>query len=186
MNSEHGTWRIWTIPNALSVFRILLVGPIVYFLLQGTKLYISIAVVLIFLGVLSDFLDGKIARKFNQTSEVGKILDPVADKLGIGAVILVLVFYRDFPIWAAALIIGRDVLILVAGLLWATRYKFVVPSNLLGKWTVFFIALMILAYIIHIPILETVTTINAAFFVVLSGVVYLIRFIRGVQSEKAK
>jgi CDP-diacylglycerol--glycerol-3-phosphate 3-phosphatidyltransferase len=185
MNSEKGSWRFWTIPNLLSIFRILLIGPIIFLLLQDNRLCLNIALVLIFLGVLSDFLDGKIARKFNQISEVGKILDPVADKLAVGAVIIVLVFHRDFPIWAAALIIGRDVLILIAGLLWATRYKFVVPSNILGKWTVFFVSLMIIAYIIHIPELEKILTIVAAFFVILSGIVYLIRFIKGVKTEQA-
>ncbi len=185
MNSEKGSWRIWTIPNLLSVFRISLIGPIIYLILQDSTLCSHLALVLIFMGVLSDFLDGKIARKFNQISEVGKILDPVADKLAVGAVIIVLVFHRDFPIWAAALVIGRDILILIAGLLWAARYKFVVPSNMLGKWTVFFISLMIIAYIIHIPELEKILTLVAAFFVVLSGIVYLIRFVKGVKNEQA-
>ena len=185
MNSEEGSWRFWTVPNVLSIFRILLISPIIYFLLQGGRANVTTAIVLIFLGALTDFFDGIIARKFNQMSEVGKILDPLADKLGVGAVIIVLVFYRDFPIWAAALVIGRDVLIMIAGLLWAKRYKFVVPSNLLGKWTVSFIVLMILAYVIHVPLFEKITTIIAAFFVIASGIVYFIRFLKGIRTEQA-
>ena len=68
----------WTIPNLLSFLRIVIVPVFAYFFMQGQY---GLAVLMLVLSGLSDFFDGKIARKFNQISALGKILDPVADKL---------------------------------------------------------------------------------------------------------
>ena len=67
-----------TIPNILSLFRIILVPFFVFFFLSGKY---AVAVILIFISGITDLLDGKIARHFNQISELGKLLDPAADKL---------------------------------------------------------------------------------------------------------
>ncbi len=68
----------WTIPNLLSLLRILVIPVFAYFFINGNALG---AVIMLALSGVSDFLDGKIARKFNQVSDLGKVLDPVADKL---------------------------------------------------------------------------------------------------------
>ncbi len=68
----------WTIPNLLSFLRIVIVPVFAYFFMQGQY---GLAVLMLVLSGLSDFFDGKIARRFNQISALGKILDPVADKL---------------------------------------------------------------------------------------------------------
>ena len=68
----------WTIPNLLSLLRIVVIPFFAYFFIKGDALR---AIVVLFLSGVSDFLDGKIARKFNQVSDLGKVLDPVADKL---------------------------------------------------------------------------------------------------------
>lgn len=67
-----------TIPNLLSVLRILVIPVFAYFFMAGEPVW---AIVMLALSGISDFLDGKIARKFNQVSDLGKVLDPVADKL---------------------------------------------------------------------------------------------------------
>ncbi len=67
-----------TIPNLLSLLRIVLVPVFAYFYLKGNM---GLAVLMLALSGISDFLDGKIARRFNQVSDLGKVLDPVADKL---------------------------------------------------------------------------------------------------------
>lgn len=76
-----------TIPNLLSVIRILLVPGFVYYFLNDNRIA---AIVFLALSGLSDFLDGKIARKFNQISAMGKLLDPLADKLTQLAIAVVL------------------------------------------------------------------------------------------------
>lgn len=68
----------WTVPNLLSVLRILVIPIFAYFFIKGDAVW---AIVMLALSGISDFLDGKIARKFNQVSDLGKVLDPVADKL---------------------------------------------------------------------------------------------------------
>ncbi|MBR0536348.1 MAG: CDP-alcohol phosphatidyltransferase family protein [Clostridia bacterium] len=67
----------WTVPNLLSVIRIVLIPFFAYYFLKGDALA---AILILFFSGVSDFLDGKIARKFNQVSALGKVLDPVADK----------------------------------------------------------------------------------------------------------
>ena len=68
----------WTVPNLLSLLRILVIPVFAYFFIKGDAV---LAIVMLALSGISDFLDGKIARKFNQVSALGKVLDPVADKL---------------------------------------------------------------------------------------------------------
>jgi cardiolipin synthase len=89
-----------TIPNALSVFRILVVPFFAWFFLQGD---IVTAVVLLALSGFSDLFDGMIARKFNQITELGKMLDPFADKLTQGVVALCLAI--RFPVICPVLLI---------------------------------------------------------------------------------
>ncbi len=68
----------WTIPNLLSLLRIVVIPIFAYFFIKGEAV---LAIIMLALSGISDFLDGKIARKFNQVSDLGKVLDPVADKL---------------------------------------------------------------------------------------------------------
>lgn len=81
----------WTIPNLLSVLRIIAIPFFVYFFV--TKRYL-IAVVVIFISGITDLFDGKIARHFNQISKLGKLLDPAADKLT--EITVTLVYFREF------------------------------------------------------------------------------------------
>lgn len=70
--------NVWTVPNLLSFIRILIVPVFAVLFLKHELLW---AVIMLAISGLSDFFDGKIARRFNQVSELGKLLDPVADKL---------------------------------------------------------------------------------------------------------
>ncbi len=108
----------WTIPNLLSVIRILLVPGFVYFFLQGNR---TAAIILLALSGLSDFFDGKIARKYNQISALGKLLDPLADKLTQVAIAVVLFwFFRSSSVHTLELFsyvflafLGKEALMLV-------------------------------------------------------------------------
>ena len=80
-----------TIPNLLSVLRILLILPFVYFFMTGNVL---LAGLMLALSGLSDLFDGMIARKFNQVTDLGKMLDPVADKLTQGTVAICLAIWE--------------------------------------------------------------------------------------------
>lgn len=98
------------IPNIISVIRILLVIPTALALWQ--HLYPQ-ALVLMFVAGVSDAVDGAIARRFNWMSELGKALDPIADKLLVGVMILVFTVQEHLPLWVALIVLSRDFIILV-------------------------------------------------------------------------
>ncbi len=109
-----------TVPNALSVLRILLVPPFAWCFLTDR---IQWAVALLLLSGVSDMLDGLIARKFNQITELGKILDPFADKLtqGVVALCLALKFPMIGPV--LGLFIAKELLMLCCALVLLKKHK---------------------------------------------------------------
>jgi cardiolipin synthase len=106
--------RVLTVPNVISFARILLIPVFVLLLLHhGTEA----AGLILLAGVVStDWVDGQVARRTGQVSELGKLLDPVADRLAIAAALVTLVVRDAFPLWAALLILVRDAAVLVAAL----------------------------------------------------------------------
>jgi len=101
--------RVWTVPNLLSVLRLLGV-PLFLWLALGPKAN-GWAIVVLALGGLSDYADGKIARRFNQSSRLGALLDPAADRLYILATLIALTVRDIVPLWLAVVIPARDVLL---------------------------------------------------------------------------
>jgi cardiolipin synthase len=107
--------RIATVPNLLSLLRIVLIPAFVALILHhGTE-----AAGLLLLGAVisTDWVDGYIARRTGQVSNLGKLLDPVADRLAIAAALIALVIRGAFPLWAALLVLIRDALVLLAGVI---------------------------------------------------------------------
>lgn len=133
--------KFWTISNALSLSRIILMAPVVYFFLTPVIHNREYAVLFILLAVTTDALDGYFARLFKQESEIGKIIDPLADKIGIGIVVVLLLIFGDISFWFAALIILRDTLIFIGGLILKVRKGIILPSNLPGKFAIASVAL---------------------------------------------
>ncbi|MBB4931507.1 cardiolipin synthase [Lipingzhangella halophila] len=123
--------RVWTVPNLLSILR--LVGvPVFLWLVLGPEEDWWALGVLAFAGI-SDWLDGKIARAWNQTSRLGGILDPLADRLYIFAALLGLVVRDIVPWWLMAILVLRDVLMALA-LPVLRHYGYgPLPVNLAGK-----------------------------------------------------
>lgn len=105
--------RVVTLPNAISLLRILLI-PVFVVLLANPET--QVAGMLLMAGLMAtDWVDGQLARRLGQVSNVGKLLDPVADRLIMAAALITLVVIDAFPLWAAAIVIGRDLLVLVVG-----------------------------------------------------------------------
>jgi CDP-diacylglycerol--glycerol-3-phosphate 3-phosphatidyltransferase len=139
--------RIWTIPNLLTVLRFAFLFPILLFLSNGQRIW---AVAFIFLGVASDFMDGYIARRFNQGSDLGRMMDPVVDKLNILSVGLLMILsplYR-FPLWYFLFLAARELAVLVCGLLVVRKRKIVLEANKPGKRSAFFTGVCVLLYIL--------------------------------------
>lgn len=112
--SPGGTDRVLTLPNALSAARIALIPVFVWLIVDRDTTFGG----LILFGVVlsTDWIDGAIARATGQVTELGKLLDPVSDRLAIAAGLIALIVRDAFPLWAALPILVRDAAILVAGL----------------------------------------------------------------------
>lgn len=132
----------------LSLSRIVLMIPSVYFLATPIHLNREIAVLIMLLAVITDALDGYLARLLNEISELGKIIDPLADKISIGIVVVMLVIFGDIPLWFAVVVLGRDIIIFLAGLYLKAKIGIILPSTLSGKVTVAFLALYIILSIL--------------------------------------
>ena len=100
--------RVLTIPNALSAAR--LVG-VPFFLWLVLNEYDAAAVIVLMVSGFTDWLDGKIARRWNQMSRVGQLLDPAADRLYILATLIGLTVRDVVPLWLTVALVGRDVLL---------------------------------------------------------------------------
>ncbi len=151
--------HIHTISNYISFSRVLLGIPIIIFLDkldQGFSIRL-ILTALCLLALLTDLLDGYFARKFNEISELGKIIDPFADKLLVAIIIVKLYLIDEIPEFYFWVIILRDILIFTGGIFISQKLNKVLPSNLLGKITVltigFFILTVILNFDVHAPII---------------------------------
>lgn len=99
-------------PNALSFLRLFMVPVVVALLLAGSD---GIAAAFFVLAAATDFLDGRLARRTGPT-RLGRILDPVADRLMLSSVAVVLAIRGLLPVWAVAILVGRDLLALVGSL----------------------------------------------------------------------
>ena len=136
------------LPNIISFLRIALIIP---FGIMLSKSGFNAKITTIILGLIigfTDFLDGLLARKFNQSSELGKILDPLADKLVfiVGAVLFVP--FKGLPIWIMIYIIARDVLVFSIGGYLSAKRKEVIPSTFTGKFSTVILSLAFLSIII--------------------------------------
>ena len=104
-----------SLPNAICVGRMLLIVPIAAALTRGSY---GTALALFVVAGLSDALDGYLAKRFGWTSELGGILDPLADKLLLMTLFVVLTFAGHIPLWLAATAIGRDLLIVTGAVVY--------------------------------------------------------------------
>ncbi len=135
--------NVWTIPNVLTIIRMLLIPVFVVLFFKGHK----IASLAVFIAAsLTDMLDGFLARKLNQITDFGKLFDPLADKLMVLTALFCQCFAGVLP-WSAALIVLGKELLMVAGGALMLKKGVVVSANYFGKTaTVFFMASLILSF----------------------------------------
>lgn len=159
MNSENKTEnKILTIPNLLSLFRLILI-PVIIWLYWFQKDYFPAGVLLIISG-LTDLADGYIARHFNAVSNVGKILDPIADKLTQAAMLFCLV--TRFPLMAApfGFLVIKEVFIGTTGLLMIRKTGKVVGADFHGKVATTLLYAMMILHIFWIDIPSAVSAVS--------------------------
>lgn len=178
------------ISNILSAFRLLVV-PLLFMLIYQKEY--KWAVVIGCIAVLSDILDGFFARILNQHSELGYILDPIADKCAIGAGIFALILSSpnlEFPIWAFFAIILRDSAIVIGNVILAIKAKMITRSNLWGKCTSFSLSVTAIIYLVsslEFPLVDNIKIYLlyiSLVFVVISFISYFRHMIRALNQVK--
>ncbi|MBN9633494.1 MAG: CDP-alcohol phosphatidyltransferase family protein, partial [Actinobacteria bacterium] len=125
---------MWTVPNALSFFRLALVPVFLWFVIVGED---ALALGVLVVSSITDFLDGWLARKLDQVSRLGQLLDPAADRLYIFAALVGLAWREVIPWWLVAVIVARDVMLAVLGVILANHGFGPLPVHHLGKVATF-------------------------------------------------
>ncbi len=170
------------LPNAISIMRIALVPPILLLIVDGE---FGWALVLFWFAGVSDGIDGYLAMRFNWQTRIGALLDPIADKLLVAGLFITLAWTQHIPVWLAAVVIARD-LIIVGG---ATAYNYLIkpvhgePTHISKLNTA--LQLLLLLFVLSRagfgwPQEITITVLGAATLVtvVISGVDYVLSWSR--------
>ena len=122
--------QLRTVPNLLSLLRLALVPVFLVLILNGFNLE---AVIVLIVASVTDYLDGYFARKLNQETRLGQLLDPAADRLYIFATLIGLSVVGYIPIWLPMIVIGRDLFLLFTYPILASRGYGPLPVHYLGK-----------------------------------------------------
>jgi cardiolipin synthase len=176
------------LPNALSISRILLVPPSVLALLAARY---EVTLLCFGCAAISDGLDGWLAKTFGWTSRLGKILDPIADKLLLVSLYLVLAFLGLVPMWLAAAVVLRDAIIVLGAIVYRLLVGYIEGHpTAVSKLNTLLQLLFVLTVVVHAqwPILpiSVLTWLGAMVFVttVVSGLDYVLTYAR--QAIRAK
>src|SRR2546427_4727379 len=172
-----------TTANKITILRILLIPffvvQVLYYLKAGNELHRLLAILSFAVAAICDGVDGYIARRYNQRSELGAILDPLADKLLLVSGIVLLSFswpyFETIPLWLTGTIIGRDILVLVGlVVIQITVGKVKVKTRIFGKIaTVLQMAVVLWVLLKWNTKWLTVWTLAAAIFTGGSGLLYV-------------
>lgn len=191
MRASEVSSRILTVPNVLSFIRLAMVPVFLVLILRGQD---ALALLVLVVSSLTDYLDGFIARTFRQISRLGQLLDPAADRLFIFAALIGLAVREVIPWWLFIVIVARDATLLILGVVLANHGYGPLPVHHLGKVATFclFYALPILmlgqafpdAALVAIPV-GWAFALWGAFLYWWAGVIYLVETGRLVRTSGA-
>ena len=169
--------RIVTVSNILSLFRLVLSIPLIWALENDWMLSVLVMVVL---AVLSDFFDGFLARRAHTITNVGRLLDPIADKFIMMAVMIFLIFdpQRQFPMFFFILLGLRDITLSNLASYLMNRKAVVFESNKAGKWFTSVTALAMIFYILNFTLTGFWILMIAVVLLLLSWYQYLVKYLR--------
>lgn len=178
--------QILSLPNGVTIIRILAIPFIILLLFYMGKVYSIITSILFLLVSLTDTLDGYLARRRQMVTTLGKLLDPLADKLLIVTSLIALVSTRGVPVWMVIIIVGREIAITgLRGI--AVSQEIVISASSLGKYktvfevvSIFFLILDDVYFSIDFRQIGIGLLWGALIIAVISGIDYFKRFLRSV------
>ncbi|MEW5700975.1 MAG: CDP-alcohol phosphatidyltransferase family protein [Candidatus Zixiibacteriota bacterium] len=173
--SSAGTTSLWTVPNLLSLSRVILL-PVWWWVMDSpdpSRRWWGAA--LIAYGILSDVLDGYLARRWGQVSLWGKVIDPVGDKLAGLVIGLFCVMHRGFPLAAFLLGTGRDLVLVVGGWVRYRRTGVMPISANLGRYAAFLWGVLLLLYAFDTSAIAHVIVWPTVALYLIAGIDYLRR-----------
>jgi len=187
--------KIITVSNLLTVMRIIAAPFLGYFIYKeyqtGDTGYVWYEMGVVVFIIMTDFLDGNLARLMNQVSKLGQYLDPIADKFSGLFAMLFLVLYKGFPLWVLVIALAREVVAVIAGILLYMRNDIQVRPNVFGKMCAVSTALCGALYIISLDYsfmgisLKHFSVFLVLLFYGLGGILYIKTYTRQYLDKKA-
>lgn len=175
-------------PNTLTLFRVLAAPLVVVLLLVPNRFTCFLAALFFSLAAITDYFDGLLARQKGMVSNLGKVMDPVADKLLVSSTFIMLASLNWVPAWIVCIIIGREIAVTGLRNLMVQDHQDVSASNL-GKYKTGFQIAAAIPLLLHYPIFGLKVHAMGTFFLWLaliftlwSGIDYFVRYRRLLQS----
>ncbi|MCD6328748.1 MAG: CDP-alcohol phosphatidyltransferase family protein [Candidatus Cloacimonetes bacterium] len=171
--ADFDTKTVLSIPNIVTLIRLIILP---FVLVSLNKEHNIQAFILILLAGFTDVLDGFLAKILHQSTTIGKILDPVVDKIFTVTVLIYLYIYRGFPFWAFYSIIALEMLILIGGYWMIMRHHQIPSSSLCGKIAVMIISISMYFYVVDIDSINSfhILSINMKILMVFFGLILLV------------
>ena len=166
------------VPNTITIIRIILIPLFIAVMLLDVKYSNYLAAFIFLMLAISDYIDGYMARKKNQITDAGKLLDPIADKIMVLSALFLL--YEKIPLWASIVIAFREILLTAIRL--CIKDEIVVPANLLGKLKTVFQIAAIMFVLLELPFFLALVYIALA-ITIISGIDYMVKIKRLTKNE---
>jgi CDP-diacylglycerol--glycerol-3-phosphate 3-phosphatidyltransferase len=175
---QHASGIVRFVPNAITLFRLACLP--VFFWLYGLQApgLAWYAALLMWVAAWSDLADGYVARRYHATSELGRMLDPFVDRVFFLTVFVAYVYYGTMPWWAAAPVLARDAVMVLASVIFFGSTKERPRVLKLGKWANFVLAWSVGFFMIGVRVVAWPIYVVGATMYVVSGVLYFVRFYR--------
>ena len=175
---------IINLPNAVTILRICIIPVLFFLLFDPGRLWSLIIAVLFIMAALTDLLDGYLARRYHIVTNIGKFLDPIADKIIVNTAMILMIPIGRIPAWIVAIIVIRDFIVDGVRTI-ATSEGLIIDASKLGKRKTLCQIFALSALIIHYPfigadahVVGMVVLSIALCLTILSGLDYLLKFFR--------
>ncbi len=170
-----------SIPNLITSLRFLLIPAFAYFFFSTIYYGLEISIVIFLLSGLTDIMDGYIARKYNQITKLGMVLDPLADKLMLVTVLVSVTISNNIPVWIISIVTFKEVLMIIGALMLIKENNIVVPANVFGKLSTLMSYIAIIAVLFELPLSRLIL-----YTYVTATILALVVYLRGFLSIKKR